>query len=93
MTTAEIARHWLKLFPKLSPNRVMAEFLPILGEAWEAKKMLFAASDMEDSITNTLAADIMQRVRQRVQQGKHISWGVYSQVAILAENDDGAEKQ
>ena len=68
-----------------SPDRVMEEFLPLLGSAWEAKKALFSASDLEDHITNTLVVELIQRIRQV----ENISWSVRPQALILAENANG----
>lgn len=88
MTSEEAARQWLKRFPKLSPARVMEEFLPLLGEVWETQKVRFTAAHLEDTITNTLVVDIIQRVRQT----KNISWSVRPQAPILAARDDGIGK-
>lgn len=85
MTSEEAARQWLKRFPKLSPDRVMEEFLPLLGEAWETKKALFTATHLEDFITNTLVVDIIRRVRL----AKKISWSIRPQAPILTEHSDG----
>lgn len=85
MTATEAAQQWLRRFPKLSPDNAMAEFLPLLGEAWEAKKKLFTASHLEDFITNTLVVDIARRVRQ----AGNISWSIRPQSLILVERSDG----
>ncbi|WP_156925304.1 hypothetical protein [Nitratidesulfovibrio termitidis] len=85
MTEAEIARRWLERFPRLHPDTVMKQFLPLLGAAWEAKKVLFTEAHWEDFITNTLVADVIQRVHQ----AKDIPWSVRPQVPILVKGDDG----
>lgn len=85
MTTPESAQQWLARFPKLSPARVMGEFLPLLGEAWEARKTLFSDSHYEDFITTTLVTDIIQRVRTaRIE-----SWSIRSQALVLAVDRNG----
>lgn len=88
MIPAKIAQQWIGRFPRLSPNEVMEGFLPLLGAAWEAKKILFAASTLEDAITGTLVVDLIQRVRQ----AGNISWSIRSQVPVLIERDDGTGK-
>lgn len=83
MTEGE--RKWLSFFPKLAPDLVMEQFLPLLGAAWEAKKSLFKNEDFEDTITRTLVAWIKNRIRGN----STIAWGVNSQPEILEEGVDG----
>lgn len=83
MTEAE--REWLNSFPKLDPNLVMEQFLPLLGAAWEAKKSFFKNEDFEDTITRTLAVWVKRKIRGNAA----IAWGVNSQPEILEEGVDG----
>lgn len=83
MTDAE--REWLNSFPKLAPEYVMEQFIPLLGAAWETKKSLFKEEDLEDTITRTLAAWIKNKIRGQ----STIAWGVSSQPEILEEGIDG----
>jgi len=75
-------QEWLKLYQNFSPEKIIEEFIPLLGEAWEKKKVLFTQSSREDTITRTLCSWIIQNIRS-----KYKAWGVESQPELLQEKD------
>jgi hypothetical protein len=87
MTQAEIARRWLERFPNTSPDKVMEQFLPMLGRAWEANKAQFTAQHLEDEITNGLVADLIRQVHR--QDG--IAWSVRPQSPILINREGSGQ--
>ena len=84
MTQAKIALLWLERLPNLSPDRIMKQFLPLLGQAWEANKTKFTDQHHEDDITNELIADIICQVHQ-----SDLPWSVRPQMPVLVKKDDG----
>ena len=76
-------QEWLKLYPHFAPDKILADFIPLLGAAWEQKKCLFKQGSREDVITKTLCGWIIQNIRD-----KYSAWGVASQPEII-ENTDG----
>lgn len=75
-------QEWLKLYPHFAPDRVLADFIPLLGEAWEQKKGSFKQDSREDVITTTLCGWIIQNIRD-----KYSAWGVASQPEIIKDTD------
>lgn len=83
MTDAE--RKWLEVFPNLAPEKVMEQFFPLLGAAWEAKKKVFTAASWEDAITRTL----FQWMRKTMRGSSTIHWGLHCQPEIIEEGVNG----
>jgi len=79
-------KEWLKLYPHFAPDRIVAEFILLLGEAWERKKVLFTHHSREDNITRALLGWIIQKIRK-----KHSAWGVYSQSDLIQEQNGLSE--
>lgn len=88
----EEEREWLKDFPYLAPDKVVAQFFLLLGAAWEAKKGEFTADCWEDDITNELI-DWMKKAIRADRPIKGIRWGgVYPQIDLFDEARDGKNK-
>jgi hypothetical protein len=75
-------QEWLRLYPNFAPDRIIADFIPLLGEAWEQKKGLFKQSSREDTITRTLCGWIIHHIRNR-----YNAWGVETQPELLEDKD------
>lgn len=75
-------QEWLELYPHFAPDRIIADFIPLLGEAWEQKKGLFKQDSREDTITRALCRWIIQNIRSR-----YSAWGVESQPELLEDKD------
>jgi len=82
MTNAE--RKWLKVFPNLAPEKIMEQFIPLLGAAWKERKHSFSKNDLEDSITRTLYIHIQKAIRE-----KNTAWGLHYQPEVLEEGVNG----
>lgn len=83
MTDAELK--WLQSFPDLAPERVLEQFLPLLGAAWETKKKSFSASSLEDEITRTL----YQWMQFKIRGSSTLKWGLRCQPEIIEEGING----
>jgi hypothetical protein len=79
-------QEWLKLYPHFSPDRVLADFIPLLGKAWDQKKRSFKQDSREDKITRALCGWIIQQLRNR-----YSAWGVESQPELLEDTDGSGE--
>lgn len=87
----EAERLWLKDFPHLSSEKVLEQFLPLLGAAWEAQKRTFTADSWEDDITYSLS-NWMKKAIRAGKPFKGIAWGVYSQIDIFDEGSENTNK-
>lgn len=80
----EIERKWLELYKSFAPEKILDEFLPILGKAWDEKKTFFTEKSSEDSITRTICDIVQRKIRADCKR-----WSCYPQVEIIEEDTTG----
>lgn len=73
-------QEWLTRYQHFTPERILEEFIPLLGEAWEQKKRFFKPDSREDTITRALCGWIIQKLRNR-----YSAWGLESQPELLED--------
>lgn len=80
-------REWLQQYKHFAPEKILSEFLPLLGEAWETKKAIFTSEDDEIKVTKALCAFITRKTRH---PSMSTAWGIHYEAPQLEELENGA---
>lgn len=88
MTSEE--QKWLESFPDLCVDTVYAQFLLLLGNAWDANKNTFTVETKEDAITRRLVGWMIKEIRANY-QSRGIRWSVSPQKDVLGSTNVDSE--
>lgn len=72
MTSSE--QTWLACYKNLAPNKVLEQFIPLLGDVWQESKDKFSSTSKENDVTRTLYYLLVRKCRDRL-----LAWGICSQ--------------